>query len=328
MFLWDKCDLCGDCLARCPYVEYQREEAIEQFRRLVDGETPEIVSACVTCVACNQFCPQGARPFDLILERQEETGILDIPEQNTQLFRNMPSAPSEVVHGAGDKPTLSLCCVGDLLPGLFDGALFEGLTILKGGDYFCNVGWVHLGAAAPVREGALRFANNIALNGGREVIFYHDDCYALAASLLKDYGIEPSFRPLHIIEYLLDFVQARIGEVKPLGLKVAYQQPCASRYTPWKDEWLDELFSLIGVERVERQYDREGALCCGSPLMPRDRERAGEVKSRNVDDAVAAGAQAMAYLCPLCVLNLRKTAESAGLENYHLIELVKKALEL
>ncbi len=166
----------------------------------------------------------------------------------------------------------------------------------------------------------------IALAGGREVVFYHDDCYALASSLLKDYGIEPSFRPLHIIEYLLDYVHAHAAEVKPLGLKVAYQQPCASRYTPWKDDWLDELFSLIGVERVAREYDREGALCCGSPLMPRDRERAAAVKQRNIDDAVADGAQAMAYLCPLCVLNLRKPAEAAGLENHHLIDLVKKAL--
>lgn len=326
MFLRDRCDLCGDCLVKCPYVDYGRDESIEQFQRLIDGETPEIVTACVTCVACNQFCPQGARPFDLILERQEETGALNIPEQNTQLFRNMPTAPSEVRHGAGDKPTLSLCCVGDLIPGLFDGPLFEGLTILKGGDYFCNVGWVHLGAETPVREGAMRFANMIALAGGREVVFYHDDCYALASALLRDYGIEPSFRPLHIIEYLLDYVKAHAAEVKSLGLKVAYQQPCASRYTPWKDDWLDELFTLIGVERVAREYDREGALCCGSPLMPRDRDRAAAVKRRNIDDASANGAQAVAYLCPLCVLNLRKTAEAAGLENHHLIDLVKKAL--
>jgi Fe-S oxidoreductase len=326
MFIRENCNLCGDCLERCPYVEYDHDTAVEQFRRLADGETPPIVSQCVTCLACNQICPTGANPFDLILERQEQTGILNIPEQNTQLFRNMPTAPSEVIHGDVGKPTLSLCCVGDLLPGLFDGPLFEGLTILKGGDYFCNVGWVHLGAATPVREGALRFANNIALAHINEVVFYHDDCYALATSLLKEYGIEPNFRPLHIIEYLLDYVHAHADSAEPLGLKVAYQQPCASRYTPWKDQWLDELFSLIGVERVGRAYDREAALCCGSPLMPRDRERAAEVKQRNIDDAVAHGAHAMAYLCPLCVLNLRKPAEAAGLENHHLIELVKWSL--
>jgi Fe-S oxidoreductase len=132
---------------------------------------------------------------------------------------------------------------------------------------------------------------------------------------------------VHIIEYLLDRVK-EAENVKPLGLRVAYQQPCASRFTPWKDEQLNELFRLIGVERVEREFDRMGALCCGSPMMVRDRDKALEIKERNIDDAVAHGAQAMAYLCPLCVLNLRKVSTGAGLENHHLIELVKQTLDL
>ncbi len=326
MFVRERCDLCGECLIRCPYVDYDREEAVSQFRSLIEGGVPKIVTECVTCVACNRFCPTQANPFDLILQRQEESGALNIPEQNTQLFRNMPNAPSQVIPGDGGKPALSLCCVGDLLPGLFEGPLFEGMTVLKGGDFFCNVGWVHLGAATPVREGARRFADNLARHGGKEIVLYHDDCYALAASMLEEFGVEPAFRPVHIIEFLLRQVKEAWGSVEPLGLKVAYQQPCASRYTPWKDEWLDELLGLLGVERVHREYDREGALCCGSPLMPRDRERAQRVKQRNVDDAVRHGAQAMVYLCPLCALNLRKTAAEAGLENLHLIELVKRAL--
>src|SRR5665647_1280260 len=99
MFNPEKCDLCGDCIVLCPYVDDERDEAVEQFRRLLDGATPPIVGQCVTCVACNQFCEKGANPFDLILERQEETGVLNIPEQNTELFRNRPNAPSEVIVG-------------------------------------------------------------------------------------------------------------------------------------------------------------------------------------------------------------------------------------
>jgi len=326
MFIEEKCDLCGDCVFMCPYVDYDREESIEQFRRLMRGETPEIVGRCVTCVACNQFCEKGANPFDLILRRQEETGVLDIPEQNTEMFRNLPNAPSQVIPGDAERPFLGLCSVGDLIPGLFDGPLFEGMTVLKGGDYFCNVGWVHLGYETPVREGARRVVDNLAAAGADEVVLYHDDCYALLASMVQDYGIEVPFRPVHIIEYLLDFVKEHARDVTPLGIKVAYQQPCASRYTPWKDEQLDELFRLIGVERVEREFDRKFALCCGSPMMPRDREAAMGIKERNVGDAAEHGAQAMAYLCPLCVLNLRKPAAAAGLENYHIIELVKRAL--
>ncbi|MBN2025332.1 MAG: (Fe-S)-binding protein [Actinobacteria bacterium] len=327
MFIREKCDLCGDCVFMCPFVDYDREQSIEQFRRLMEGETPEIVSQCVTCVACNEFCEKGANPFDLILARQEETGVLNIPEQNTEMFRNLPNAPSQIIPGDESRPALALCSVGDLIPGLFEGPLFEGMTVLKGGDYFCNVGWVHLGFETPVREGAQRVVDNLAASGAGEIVCYHDDCYALLASMVKDYGIEVPFRPVHIIEYLLDYVKAHEDKVKPLGIKVAYQQPCASRYTPWKDEQLDELFRLIGVERVEREYDRKFALCCGSPMVPRDREKANEIKLRNIEDAVDHGAQAMAYLCPLCVLGLRKRADAAGLQNYHIIELVKKALD-
>ncbi len=326
MFKKELCDLCGDCVFLCPYMDYDREQSVEQFRRLLEGETPEFVGRCVTCVACNWFCEKGANPFDLILERQEETGVLGIPEQNIQLFRNLPNAPSEVIEGEPGRPVISLCSVGDMVPGLFEGRLFEGCTFLKGGRYFCNVGWVHLGFHSPVREGAGRVVANLAESGAREIVFYHDDCYALLASMIKDYGVEVPFRPVHIIEFLLDQVKERRSEVRPLGIRVAYQQPCASRYTPWKDEWLDELFSLIGVERVSREYDRRFALCCGSPMMPRDRDRAMRIKERNVKDAVEHGAQAMVYLCPLCVLNLRKVAAASDLENYHLIELVRKSL--
>lgn len=326
MFIEKKCDLCGDCLVMCPYVDYDREEAVEQFRQVMEGGMPDILSQCVTCVACNQFCDKGANPFDLILERQEETGVLHIPEENIQLFRNLPSAPSQVIPGKPGRPALSLCSVGDLIPGLFDEPLFEGLTVLKGGDYFCNVGWVHLGYRTPVREGARRVAENIARTGTAEVIFYHDDCYALFAAMVEEFGIELDFHPVHIIEYLLGQVKASRERIQPLDIQVAYQQPCASRYTPWKDGQLDELFRLIGVERVEREYDRLYALCCGSPMVPRDRQKAMEIRKRNVDDAVEHEAQAMAYLCPLCVLNLRKVAGAAGLENYHLIELVNRAL--
>jgi Fe-S oxidoreductase len=326
MFYQEKCDLCGDCLFLCPYVDYDLAEAVEQFGQLKDGGTPQIVGDCVTCVACNQFCEKGANPFDLILERQEQTGVLNIPEQNTQLFRNLPNAPTQVILGDPGKPALSLCSIGDLVPGLFEGPLFEGMTLLKGGDFFCGVGWVHLGQESPVRENAPGVIEKLAATGASEIVFYHDDCYALVTTIAKEYCIDVPFRPVHIIEYLLNQVKERADDVKPLGMRVAYQQPCASRYTPWKDTQLDELFERIGVERVERAYDRKFALCCGSPVMPRDRDRATQIKERNVEDAVAHGARAMAYLCPLCVLNLRKVASAAELENLHLIDLVNRAL--
>ena len=39
MFIREKCDLCGDCVFLCPYVDYDRDQSIEQFRRLVEALT-------------------------------------------------------------------------------------------------------------------------------------------------------------------------------------------------------------------------------------------------------------------------------------------------
>jgi len=325
MFKIEKCDLCGDCLVRCPYIEYSRERAVEEFKELIDGGAPSILDLCVTCFACNQFCEKGARPFDLILKRQEESGVPKIPETNIELFRNLPLAPSEIIMGEPSRPVISLCSVGDLIPGLFEGEIFKGATLLKGGDYFCGIGWLHLGKEEPLREIAPRVISNLASQGAEEIVFYHDDCYTLISSIAKEYGIEVPFRAKHIIEYLLELARGQADKISPLGIRIAYQQPCASRYTPWKDSWLDELFELLGVERVNRKYDRISALCCGSPVVPRDRERAMEIRRTNVDDALSHGAQAIVYLCPLCYLSLKKVAASAGLGNFHIIQLVEKA---
>jgi heterodisulfide reductase subunit B len=121
-------------------------------------------------------------------------------------------------------------------------------------------------------------------------------------------------------------MKARRDEVRKLGLKTAYQRPCASRYTPQKEPMLDELFELIGVERVARKYDREKALCCGLPLMFRDMARAQEVQGRNLDDARDAGAEAVTFLCPVCVRGLGAGTTERGMDVYMLSDLCRLAL--
>jgi hypothetical protein len=75
---------------------------------------------------------------------------------------------------------------------------------------------------------------------------------------------------------------------------------------------LDELFDLIGVERVARKYDRKDALYCGLPLMFRDMERGQEIQAKNHDDAKGAGAVAMTFLCPVCIRGLGAGTTDTG----------------
>ena len=43
MWYQEKCDLCGDCLVRCQYVDYDKEEAVQQIKELMEGKAAEIL---------------------------------------------------------------------------------------------------------------------------------------------------------------------------------------------------------------------------------------------------------------------------------------------
>jgi hypothetical protein len=79
--------------------------------------------------------------------------------------------------------------------------------------------------------------------------------------------------PVSIFEHLRDYLKAHPGETKKLNIKVACQRPCASRTTPEKDPLLDEIFAMIGVARVKRQYDGVNAICCGVELAGPTRKK-------------------------------------------------------
>lgn len=116
-------------------------------------------------------------------------------------------------------------------------------------------------------------------------------------------------------------------QVKPLGLKIAYQRPCSSRGTEEKEHWLYELLPLIGCERVQRRYDRPNALCCGDVYSFRGlTDRAEAAARRNLEDAREHGAQAMIYLCPSCLKLHGRLALEYGLSVYQISELCQLAL--
>jgi len=89
---------------------------------------------------------------------------------------------------------------------------------------------------------------------------------------------------------------------------------------------LDELFALIGVERVARRYDREDALCCGALAWYVNRERSMRVVDMNLIDAKAHGAEAMVFLCPLCYMSLAPYCKGYGLAPIFIIDLCRMAL--
>jgi Fe-S oxidoreductase len=326
MFDESRCDRCGDCFVRCLYVDYDKERAAFEIDELIAGREAPILSACVTCFACNEYCPTGARPFDLIMERQEQFGSLKIPPPMIASQEATYVATTEVKVPETKGRVLSACVFSRSDPDLFEGRLFDGLPAVKGRHFFCYILFDHLGAPSVTARHAQALVDSLAATGAQEVILIHDDCYGMLTDRAPQLGITVPFRPVHIVEYLRDYLDAHGGDVRPLGLRVAYQRPCASRLSPGKEEAVDAILERIGVERVERQYDRENALCCSGALTALKPAGAPALRARNLDDAQTAGAEAMCHLCPMCRTTMSQDAQARGLANYHIIELVRMAL--
>ncbi len=331
MFHEERCDFCGDCLARCHYLPFDKKSGGEAFKKLVQGEKVDWLYDCVTCIACNEYCPKDARPFDLILRKMEDAGDFTDPALRASMADRF-KVDGEPKPVATAQRAMSLCVMEGSMPWAIQGKLFEGLPLLKGRHYFCNVLFAHMGDESIMRDRLQGMVDNLAKSGAKEIVVVHDDCYAVLKGIAPEYGIKLPFRPISIFEHLRDYLNEHKSDIKKLNMKVAYQRPCASRYTPEKDVYLDEIFAMIGVERVKRQYDGINAICCGVELagpnlklFPRGKNFE-PFREKNITDAKNAGAEAMIYLCPMCYRTMGKKAKEAGLTNLMISDLCRLAI--
>jgi Fe-S oxidoreductase len=110
-------------------------------------------------------------------------------------------------------------------------------------------------------------------------------------------------------------------------MKIAYQRSCSNRFLPEIEKYVDDICELIGVERVKRTYDRENALCCTAPFaMLGKGNLAKPAQDKNIKDMVDNGAEACAFVCPMCKETMGSKVERNGLKPYLLSDLARMAL--
>jgi len=325
-----KCNYCGECLERCKYTTFDREQGSENMKALVKGQPARIMDECVTCWACNTYCPTGANPADLILLKMEEKGYKCSPAliQMVEMLSSSQISPSSVKKGKPGKPIFNVCVFYDVIPDLFQGKLFEGGTFLIGGEYEANLAYEHIGRPTSFKEVLARKIRNIAkVSGENEVVFMHDDSYVAVTAKAEEFAIDVPFKPVHQAEYFRNYLKKCKDRIKKLDLKIAYQLPCTTHYIPLLNKWIDEVMELIGCERVGRTYDRDNQICCGGLISSRKGAQACQtVRTINIEDAKTAGAEAFIMHCHACAIGLREMANASGMKPYMLTELVRLAL--
>ena len=328
------CECCEtvDCLMKCQYVDFDDiSDAKSEKQKINAGEDSRVLHECLTCYACQEYCPYGNNPFYLLVERQEEKGILPAPKPIIKEQLKMMAPRGKITNLKVQAPVVNMCAF-PMLTGCVRGSLFEGASVISGNDIFCNIMWLHFAKNSAIRERVPEMIENIMnyyLNdsGIDEMVCFHDECYGTYTSVADAYDISVPFKPIHLFDYINQRLDDLSYRIKPLKVNIAYQRPCSNRLAPEKDKVLDEIFEKIGARRVPRKFDRENALCCGG--VPRAQQRdelADELVEKNIADMLAVGATYCVFNCPFCMATMAQEVAERGLMPMLVSDLVLTAL--
>jgi Fe-S oxidoreductase len=332
--MWDasKCDLCGDCLVKCRYVDYSKDRSVSEIKLLMEGKAADILDTCITCNACFQYCPTGADPANLIYKMQEKfespisVSFKRFTDSVIKTFEK-GSEDVQVIEGDPDKPVLSFdsFTFTQFPEGTLDSRMFKGLTIVRGRKYVSLVGMAHMGGESLAERYGRKVIDAFA-ELGKDIVYVHNEGYILAHIKARELGIDVPYRYMHLFEYMRDYLKNNRSDITSLNRRVAYQPNCAVRWMPQQDVWLNEIFELIGVERVSRKYEGVDALCCGGPALFVNRELAMNMQNDNIRDAIDRHAEALITICPMCEMVLREQTAKAGLPQIFITDLCRMAL--
>lgn len=321
-----------DCLTKCQYIEFaDAAEAKTEKLKINAGAHSRVLDECLTCYACQEYCPYDNNPFYLLVERQEQLGLLPAPRPIVTEQLKMMGPKGRIEKEQVAQPVVNMCAF-PMLTGCVRGKLFEGASVIVGTDIFCNIMWLHFAKNSTIKERVPQMIDNIMNyylkdSGVEEMICFHDECYGTYTSVAPAYGIEVPFKPVHLFDYINHRLDELADRITPLNVKIAYQRPCSNRLIPQTDLVLDEIFQKIGADRVPRTYDGENALCCGG--VPRAQQRnnlADELVENNIADMKAVGATYCVFNCPFCMATLGQEVAENGLMPILVSDLVQMAL--
>jgi len=354
-FLRERCDLCGNCLSKCPEFGNDITNATGTIKRLIEGDyVKEVLERCSSCMSCNVICLYHCNPYGLILfrwhERSREKGLplrasLVMPLEPGNAWQNVMAGLSGTEKLLLDRwadtgrdelegRALFAGCNLQIMPYLAESAIFDGLPIYGRPDLCCGEVYYRMGAFDKMYDVVSHLQQVYQDLEIREVVAYCQACYNVLKNILPAY-FDANF-PFDV-SYFGDLLAEKVlsGELpvagKLKGLKVTVQDPCHSKLLGKEfQERPRRVLEHMGCEIREMRHNREMSLCCGlghgaSRYNPLD--MAGGI-IRRLKEARATGADYLVAYCNSCDLlfscGMQLTPSIVPV--YHLNELVAKAL--
>jgi len=351
VFREDKCTRCGECLTRCQYMDVTRRRAIDEVGRMIDGRPTRVVhDKCISCYACNAFCPEDANPYQLILERWDKRyRDKGLPVRAAYLMPyNRPNYREDAEPGmsAREQETLdkwrSAPAEGEVLypgcnlltvPYLYGLKVFDELPVSGDWSLCCGEPYYRGGMNEAVEKIAAGLTDYYADKKIDKMYFVCPACMNMFRNVLPEqFGARLDFECEYIVTWLLDKLDAGEIEIKrPLDREVTLHDSCHARVLG--DEVMEanrELLRRLGLKVVEMKRHHEEGLCCGiaaglNRFMPHDIMLASR---RELKEGEGTGVSEMGIYCGGCyiMLNIANHALRSRLKLMHVLEFLAEAV--
>lgn len=277
-----RCVECGECLVRCRYLDLSRRRAVKEIHKINEGRHSVVHEKCVSCYACNAFCPREANPYERILaswsHRYEEEGLPRrarylMPTLRPNFRQDLPFSPEErALHaawGSDDPPADTVLYPGcNLLamPGLATGPLFEKLPVWGRFEHCCGEMYFRMGLASEAWRVAERLERFYADHPVKKMVFLCPACYNMFTNVLPDnFGARFPFETQFFTDWLTERLDRGELELKtPLTGSVVLHDSCHARILG--EDFMERqrvLLRRLGLAVYETEKNRSDGLCCG-----------------------------------------------------------------
>ncbi len=342
---WSRCTECGECLVKCPVMKMEPEKAQKEISMLIHlGRSEKIFNECTYCFNCNNYCPEGLRPHELILEKTLDarnkkgkiSGLLPY------LFNGMETSIWKDIYGMLSKKEQSILQKWSEIPPMSKEILWVGCIgriscydienskvlaeLPKFGppDLCCGELAYRLGswdAYTATIEKTLKEFEKLKIE---RMVCYCGSCYNYLSNILtKVYGKKLPFRLISMYEWINE--KADGGSLKlekPMKLEATVHESCY--VSELGDDFASSLrtaYTSAGAEVKELCHHGEDNLSCGavsvlrSLNLPKSLLKEQRKKYREVKET---GLKEMAVNCPGCFITLSFTSRFSGVKLHYM----------
>ncbi|MFO7568847.1 MAG: (Fe-S)-binding protein [Smithellaceae bacterium] len=335
----DACVTCGICLQKCPVMKMDKDESKAEFKRLLANEpTKRVLSECTFCYSCNSYCPQGLRPYNLIMERitgQNRASGKGIPptldymmtgkNESGYFFDIYKGAPAEdkailekwSVVPPKSKDVLFIGCVGRTFPQRLENSkALAGLPKFGPREACCGEIPHRFGDYNYFTEVVERTRKILEALDTERLVCYCGSCSNYLGNIWpRDHGVKLPYPVISLYEWLWEKYQA--GEMaveRTFSKDIAISDSC---YTSELGEGFYNavrgLHQVAGMRTVELANNKANSLCCGFAAGLRnnyDQTQVALEAKKKIDQISATGMSEVSVNCPGCWAGLTGTAKA------------------